>query len=258
MIHRRIWLFVFTLSLLCGIAFLAALWLASNWAARGWTVEKADLPHLITDLQHPHPDVRWGAAFKLGVLGLDAEPAIPELIHALDDRDPRVRAAVATALGAIGPHAETAVPHLILRLHDPNHDARSAAVLALAKMGPAATDALPELARLAQDPSLSSTSGVRTAQDTIAAYDIKLTVDTAAEVKERLPQLIQQLTDPNPIQRYLAVTLLGELGSDSREAFRPISSLLVDSKQFVRRAAAKALRRIDPEQARKLLPEGAG
>jgi len=55
----------------------------------------------------PDRDVRWRAAYSLGLIGPAAAKAIPVLTEALRDADEAIRRAAAEALGKIGPAANT-------------------------------------------------------------------------------------------------------------------------------------------------------
>jgi len=76
-------------------------------AVRSLPVSEADaakvVPALVEALKDRSPEVRHGAAVKLGSFGDRARNAIPALEAALNDRDPRVREAAAVALSRIDP-----------------------------------------------------------------------------------------------------------------------------------------------------------
>jgi HEAT repeat protein len=90
----------------------------------------------------PDPDVREGALWALGAIGLP-DPAA--LLPYLDDKEDSVQQAAADALTAMG---EPAVPALLRLLQRKEEELRRFAVDALAGIGPAAAGALPALRRM--------------------------------------------------------------------------------------------------------------
>jgi HEAT repeat protein len=93
---------------------LIALWVDDLLYARRNAVEAvsrigpAAVPALMAALHDPHPDIRSGAAWQLGVF--HAGEATSPLIEALADKDPTVQAAARQALAKIGtPEAKGAI-----------------------------------------------------------------------------------------------------------------------------------------------------
>lgn len=66
-------------------------------------IGRESLPVLMRALQDADPEVRHAAAYGLGELGLEAQPAIPLLTQALQDQDQQVRSAAAYSLKIIQP-----------------------------------------------------------------------------------------------------------------------------------------------------------
>jgi HEAT repeat protein len=88
------------------------------------------LPDALADLASPDPEVRRGAADRLGLFGPRSAPAVPTLMRSLDDRDGAVRLASVRALGRIGPPARDALPALIARATDADDRVRRAVMSA--------------------------------------------------------------------------------------------------------------------------------
>jgi len=91
-------------------------------------------------------EVRRNAAFALGEIG---EPAIPILTSMLNDTDPRVRRTVGAALVRIG---KPAVPHLVKLLTSNDATIRRNTAGILGGIGPNAQDAVPALEKAMQTP----------------------------------------------------------------------------------------------------------
>jgi hypothetical protein len=70
---------------------------------------------------------------------------------------------------------------------------------------------------------------------------------TEKELEARLTKLLGGLRDEEEIVRYYAASELGELGEAAKPAVRALQLALGDGCHSVRRAAAWALSRIDPE-----------
>ncbi len=107
--------------------------------------EQGDMIQLFIDglLSHPNPDVRAGAARKLGELGVrGGRRAVEALCRALQDQDPGVRSSAALSLADLGPAAGGCVAALIEALGDADDDVRSSAGIALTDIGAAARPAL--------------------------------------------------------------------------------------------------------------------
>ncbi len=86
---------------------------------------------LTVDLQHEEAQVRQGAAFGLGILGLEAHSAIPDLITTLKDSDEQVSLKAAIALKRMG---QPAVAALTEALNHPEMQVRAKAAFALGKI----------------------------------------------------------------------------------------------------------------------------
>ncbi|HEY9735531.1 MAG TPA: HEAT repeat domain-containing protein, partial [Trichocoleus sp.] len=101
------------------------------------------LPTLLATLRHSDWQQRAAAAYLLGQLGAEAEPATPALAKALADSHPAVRFTAAGALGQVG--SAEAGDTLLNALEDEDESVRANALIALARLGPKASPALPQL-----------------------------------------------------------------------------------------------------------------
>jgi HEAT repeat protein len=88
---------------------------------------------LVTLLKDRHPVVRYRAAGALGIMGVDAAPAVDDLVETLNDPNSDVRYAAVMALGEIGPEAKTAVPALLEAMREENLESK--AKIAIGRIG---------------------------------------------------------------------------------------------------------------------------
>jgi HEAT repeat protein len=125
---------------------------------------------LVNALQNKVDVVRFHAAFALGDLGAEAQPALAALIHAsLWDEEPAVRVGAARALWKIDRKGPLVLQVLTKALHEPNELVCWIAADCLGQMGPAAREAAPALRHaLDRDFKLSLTrTGVQLALERI-------------------------------------------------------------------------------------------
>ena len=95
--------------------------------------------------------VRYNAAWALGHVVPEAEPAVPALTDLLTDKSPLIRREAAVALGRVGPEAKAAVPVLAKLLNDTDEGVRYDAAEALRQIRVEAKTAVIALAELLKD-----------------------------------------------------------------------------------------------------------
>ncbi len=200
------------------------------------------VPALISALKDKNVHVRHRASWALTRIGPAAKAAVPSLIEAIQNKDDRGnRAGAARALAAIGPAAKSAVPALIASLKNPDDEEfLECAIAALGGIGPGAKDAIPELLKLAKD---------KKERQRYEAMQALGRIGPAA--KAAVPVLLEALDDPKyggSIQ-VTAAEALGSMGSEAKAALPQLVALAHDlgGHDLVRKAAAKAVKRIDPE-----------
>ncbi len=172
--------------------------------------------------------VRANACRDLGQLGEEAKAAIPALIDCLGRMELVPRALFVKTLADIGP---SAVPALIEALNGDDERVRSAAAVALGQIGPDAKDAVPAL-RAALGPGLLGQNSAR-ALGRIGPHGMPALIDALKNGSEH------------------AALALGEIGPDAREAVPALLAAIKSGQEDVSRSAAEALRKIDPEAARR-------
>jgi HEAT repeat protein len=187
-------------------------------------------------LAHEEPRMRMGAAQALRVAGARAEAAVPALAKALKDKNRGVSGTAAEALESIGPGAKAAVPALAAALKfKESHDGvvvRIIAAKALGKIGPAAKDAAPALVQAVKFVNFQTRS--------FTTEDIELLA--AIEAKLLGPELAQKMT-----ARLKGRTQANAIWNAYEDLF--------DSLGNARAAAAGALKLVNPEAARAMVPE---
>jgi HEAT repeat protein len=189
----------------------------------------AGLPAMQSALRHEDEDVRLYAVVGIGWTRkrLD-EACILDLIRALNDPSGTVRQAAAGALGYIGPAASPAVPILEKRART-----SVAAVKALRRIsGTGASDTLRDAL-----------------QEGSNAFVIQSAADALAGMGESsVPALIEALRGRQAHTRMSAARALGAI-RDQR-AVNPLTAVLDDPDEYVRAAAAEALKKIRGEEAK--------
>jgi HEAT repeat protein len=225
--------------------------LAADHLAFRFPAAKAAASALTKALKDPDSAVRLKAAITMGFLGPEGKAAVPLLIEGLKQEIRFLdctRMDAAIALGRIGPDAKAAIPALTESLRDELFFVRPEAALALGKIGPAAKAALPDLRRALKDEKMNTRVSAA-----VALWWLE------GKAKEPLPVLIEALQGRGkkgcePVESgtiKLITTTLGEMGPKAREAIPLLMPLLKDREWSIRRAAADALKKIDPEVAKK-------
>jgi len=196
------------------------------------------VPRLIEALKNEKPLVRFFAAEVLGDIGPAAKDAAPAITELMSDQNWGVRVQAARALGKIGPAGKGAVPALGRALGDTRWEVRQTAAFALGVIGPAAKRTVPAIARLLTDEE----ENVRRT----AALALGLIGPPA---KDAVPALRKALGDGNDGVRCYAAAALGCIGAAANDAAPALKKLAQnDEDEDVRKAAAEALKKIQPEQ----------
>jgi HEAT repeat protein len=205
---------------------------------------KGVLPGLVVALNGDDFAAVQAAKF-LGSLGAAAKEAVPALIAALEREDSLgiVRAASARALGNIGPPARAAVPALTRLLSSVPSNARLAAAEALWRI-----QREPKVVRVLCRAILESGSRDKAAE---------ILGRIGPKAKDAVPTLIYALRDLDDYTlRPQAARALGRMGAEARPALPYLKDALHDEYPEVRRAAAEAIRAIDPPATRPKAPNG--
>jgi HEAT repeat protein len=204
---------------------------------------RAGIPVLGKALRDEDVSARRAAAAALWYLAAHDEGTVAALARALADRDAKVRLLAVETLSAAGPKAKSALPALIRSLRDADAEVRTAAVEGLWMIGPDAKTVVLALA--------ASLKG----EDPEAAKAVAFALAQIREgATQTRPAIIEMLQHENAIARQLAADALGRLGKADAVDPAIVAALvraLKDTDSQVRRAAAEALKKVDPEAAKK-------
>jgi HEAT repeat protein len=221
---------------------------------------RAAVGPLVRCLDHPSPVVRFLAAYALGKIGPDAEPAAVALAEMFDDEEEAVRMEAIWATAKITPRARSAVRRIIERLEDEETCVRVAAVDALGSIRPTTPGIVERLTH-----ALGDEDGL------VQAHAANALGDLGAKAAPAVTALANTLTsregypypDGHPYSREpVAGTAARALGRIGRPA-KATMPLLLDTirntdgtfdeygsptdNREVRAEAAKAAARIDPD-----------
>lgn len=197
---------------------------------------------LAENLTHDDLNVRFYAAVALAAIGPKATDAVKPLCGAVKDKNPSVQRQAIRALAAIAPKAKETVAALAGAVTDPDVNVRTAAVNALGKTGATGSEAVGALLELlkAEKPTVAPSTVLETLQG-IGPENAK--VETKV--------LVDALSVKNADVRVFVCNALATRGPDAKAAVASLLPLLTDSKKEVREAAYAALKKIDPEAAKK-------
>lgn len=236
------------------------------WAiGRMGDVAESEIP-LLMETMHSvgHVSVRRNSVEALGNMGPAARRAVPELVKMLDNDDAVTRINTAVALWKIAQHPR-AVPFLLDALRRGVRPSSYQAAVALGSLGapadvvaPALVDALHE-----EDPDVRRAAARSLGQIGRAAFpalkqkkalddpdaDVRVMVVEAIEWMgpTAVKPLIKAMEDTSPEVRRAAARALGRLDADARPAESALVAAVNDPREEVRDEAAKALRRIRGE-----------
>ncbi len=142
------------------------------------------------------------------------------------------------ALAAIGPEA---VPLLVEALTNRDGAIRVIGAYGLFLMGTNAQAAVPQLAMAARNASGSDTR----------RYATLALANSGQDTQTWLPMALELVRNTNSYTRASTVFLLGQIGNRAEATVPALLTALADSDEHVRKNAAEALKKIDPEAAAK-------
>jgi HEAT repeat protein len=209
------------------------------------------------------------AANALAEIGPEARAAVPALIAELSQRKGYHPSYLCGALGCIGPDANAAVPVLEEILQDQDFNVQLAAAVALTRIVPQqCSNAIAVLRKLQHDPELAKlyhTDGrgggtlqyhldFQSPQSRFFRLSSKVALwKLGLEEVSPAAELVEGLNKPDTGEQHWLIELAGAMGSEARAAVPALEKLLSpELSTFRRRAAAIAIRKIDPKEAERL------
>jgi HEAT repeat protein len=193
---------------------------------------------LITALS-AHKDARGEAArIVLTPVGAQTKTAIPVFAEALKDGAAPVRAGAAAALYWIAAEAGAMVPALTAALEDRDRRVRQFSAMALGRIGPDARSAVSSLIQVLVDEEGRVRAAATSALGQIGPYAAAglveaLQKDKAARIRAAAAAALPMIADRGP------------------NAVPALIEALKDTDGGVRKAVASALKKIDPQAAKK-------
>ena len=214
--------------------------------AKGYTVPKA----LAAALEDPSTETRVDAAAAICHSGMGGDPFVPALVdHALNDPAAEVRSMCANALGMLygGKITTASIPHLIRGLDGTDHYLRECLCPALARFGRDAAPAIPALIRLLKVPAAKDAWTYKR----FAANALGRIAPGTRHADQAVAALIEFLTSDQPAHEKKwvlesTIDALGEFGPTAKGAMPRLRELQQYDNEDVRKAASRALARIQP------------
>jgi HEAT repeat protein len=189
-------------------------------------------------LSDTEPGVRIASAAAYYAVSGKTDDAVPVLQSALQIKDDwTAQMWAADALADIGPAAKAAVPELTACLKSDSRYAVTSSCEALGKIGPDATAAVPAL-----------TEQLQRSDDAYTRVCIARALWRINRSDKSLPVFEDAIKNSGDFMAVSeAAEAIGEMGPQAAGSAPLLKPLLKDSDPFVRKAAAKALKQIEPK-----------
>ena len=214
-----------------------------QWEESRFTPEHGveDVPQLLQLIKHGEKSERWNAADDL----VEIRPVLPEVTPALLDAlgDSEAGYLAANGLAVISLQDESIVPQLIKVVDAGSEKARYWATVALEEIGL-------ENAKSAIPAMIDALSG----EGDLPTSAAKAVAGAGPDAVAAVPQLIVMTDDGTTWDCKCAIIALGRIGPQASEAI-PTLTAMFDAGHEYRFDLARAIFRIDPSQAQKLIPE---
>ncbi len=218
----------------------------------------------IQDLKDKDADTRQRAAGALGHIRR-SRAVVPALIEAVRDNDYQVREEVVVALGRLGPRAQSAVPALIEALKDKDGGVRERSADALGKIGCENDSVIPALIEVLKEKDVrlhaAKALGSFGARAKVAVPALmEMAGDHSAAAKEDTDGPPVKTSSGKPkttgtLVRTAAITALGGIGPDAKDALPLLTQAARDKNAKVRDAAKEAIKKVEGAADTKTTPE---
>jgi HEAT repeat protein len=204
-------------------------------------------------------------ADALGEIGPDARAAVPNLIELIHKSKHYAAMSYCPALGKIGTNASTAITLLQGLLQDENLRLRLAAAVALTKIAPlACSNVVTVLTNLPNEPELSRVlvvdergiarpsdrKDLQNPESVFVGLSVKVALWRLGLENEPPVDSLADLAgkDPSAGGELWAIKLLGDIGPAAKPALPALRSVFDRNSTLYSRAAAIAIRNIDPDE----------
>jgi HEAT repeat protein len=239
---------------------------ASLWRITGR--QAAARPVLMATLQDERAEGRALAAQTLGEIGPEAKEAVPVLVRIAKDRRAGLeRPAAALALWRIARHA-SAVPALVECIKGRDEAVRHNASVDLGRLGPgakAAVSALTDNLEAGEAVAAAALGEIgpearaavpalhkaRTSRNAILRVDAALALWRIEKAEAALATWREAFKDKQKHIRIRSAEALARVGEGAKGTVPALIEALADRSLLVQDAAGEALKKIDPEAARK-------
>jgi HEAT repeat protein len=230
------------------------------------------LPTLVATLKHKNPNLQFLAVMAVAALGPEAGDAVPDLLRCVKENQQRPFALY--ALGRIGKPEKEALSEVEKFAKDPDADVAGCATFALAgitgKMPDGAEESFKKLVLKPYPFEDIGLDGVALGGPKALAFLIECTASkerskilpskAARRIaamgtagKEAVPALIKQVREGSDYlgNEIEAIRALGAIGQDAKEAVPMLIEKLRSDTVEVQYSAGEALKKINPEAAKK-------
>jgi HEAT repeat protein len=230
-------------------------------------------PALVAALRHKNVQTQFGAVMALAAVGPDAKEAVPELLRCVKEN--RHRACALYALGKIGPVAKDVLGEVAKFANDPDPNVVACVAFAQAGITGKAPEGAEEYFRklalgdvypfadIGLDgvalagpkalPFLIECTALKEKGIVLPSQAARRIGAMGSAAREAVPALIRQAQEKS---NYLgneleAVRALGAIGADAKAAVPMLVEKLRHDQGEIQYAAGEALKKIDPEAAKK-------
>lgn len=241
-------------------------WIAAEAIGKVDVDGRLSVPALVDAMRSPDKDVRRFAALGLAALGSKASPSLSALKRMLTDKDPGVQVACAKAIWKAGGSVKLSVAVLNAALLRNDRFGPMWAAEVVAEIGPPGIETLPALRKLLKHEHKYFAEKAATAigrfgpAASAAIPDLtKELVHEEGAVRAAAAEALWNINhDPRAIQRLTnelkdvfhgagrAAEAIGRIGAPAANAIPALEKLRYARDSFTRKAAIKALRKLDP------------
>jgi hypothetical protein len=209
-----------------------------------WLMASFPRSPLLADYTFRHRVARYGAVYALGMLGPTAREAIPAL-EVLDPNAEAITPYFGASLGAaLASIRQAPITPYIDKLKDTSDPGWYQSAFLMCYLGTNAVAAIPNLIA-----AMEVTTNVNNVDIRRFASHALSRIHSNPEVC--IPALLPMLRSPDPTERQIGLLAVAPFGSGARPAWTELTNCLSDPYPLSREIAATLLKEIDPAGASK-------